>query len=318
MVIVYCVPVFMYCVPVFPDTAPPGSPADRVAALDLFLGETEVERVGLGIRMLRRFSDLALREAERLDRAAAARAARLDTAEALLAAASEAERLTDTDTDTDTDEDAEESEDVDVDLQADAVESLQPSGETSLALHRLTRMVRLNIMLEQKLIADFRAPKTEAAPKPPAEPSRWAKFGAGAELTRAKAGARELAEDSAVADERLDSEHLEALLAEFDAEMAGGKHDKELLKEWGNNVAEKFLKARGIKPDYRAMCARTVAAMEAASNGRHANGTPILRPAEYDELEPGKSPAGRPQPGDPDREAEPPEGPSGTGPPQPP
>ena len=52
------------------DTAPNGSPADPVAALDLILGETEVERAAQKIIMLRGFSDLALREAGRLDRAA--------------------------------------------------------------------------------------------------------------------------------------------------------------------------------------------------------------------------------------------------------
>ena len=294
------------------DTPLTGSPADRVAALDLLLGETEVERIALDIRILRRYSELALREAERLDRAAEARAARLESAEARLAAASEAERLTDADTDTD--EDAEECVDTASDEDADVVERLQPSGATSLALHRLTRMTRLNIMLEQKLIADLRSPKTEATPqtetapksreKAAPEPSRWAKFGAGAELTRAKAAGRELAEDSAVADERLDREHVEALLAEFDAEMASGKHDKELLKEWGNNVAKNFLKARGIKPDFREICARAVAEMEATMSGRHPDGTPRLRPAEYDELDAGESPARQPQPGDPGSAAE--------------
>src|ERR1700722_6366531 len=88
------------------DTAPTGSPADRVTSLDLLLGETEVERIALDIRMLRRYSELALREAERLDRAAEARAARLDSAEARLAAASEAEQPTDADTKTETEEDA--------------------------------------------------------------------------------------------------------------------------------------------------------------------------------------------------------------------
>src|ERR1700722_6474698 len=120
------------------DTAPTGSPADRVTSLDLLLGETEVERIALDIRMLRRYSELALREAERLDRAAEARAARLDTAEARLAAASEAEPLTDTGADTDNDEDAEEDVDTDsdeavdgeVNADADAVERLQPSGAT--------------------------------------------------------------------------------------------------------------------------------------------------------------------------------------------
>ena len=97
------------------DMTPTGSPADRVAALDLLLGETEVERIALDIRILRRYSELALREAERLDRAAEARAARLDTAEARLAAASVAEPLTDSDTDADAEQDVDTDSDEDVD-----------------------------------------------------------------------------------------------------------------------------------------------------------------------------------------------------------
>jgi hypothetical protein len=310
------------------DTAPPGSPADRMAALDLFMGETEVERVAQEIRLLRRCSDLALREAERLDRAAEARAARLDSAEARLAAAPAAVASADADTDTDTDEDVDADEDIDADAgedgdieaDADAVESLQPSGETSLALHRLTRIVRLNILLEQKLIADFRAPKPEAAPKPRdkavAEPSRWAKFGEGAELGRAKAAARELTRDSADADERLDREDVEALLEEFDAELASGKHDKELLKEWGNDVAQKFLKARSLKPDYRAVCARTQAEIEAVMRGVPEDAAAEADPAGQDgPAETGDLPASQSQPGDPDGAAQPPDGPRGTGPP---
>jgi hypothetical protein len=298
-----------------PDTAPTGSPVDRVAALYLFLGETEVERAGQKILMLRGFSDLALREAQRLDRAAEARAARLEAAEVQLAAAPVAEPRPEADTDTDTDTDTDEEEDVDGD--ADAVESLQPSGEISLALHRLAKMARLNILLEQKLIADLRAPKTEAAPKPraaAAEPSRWAKFGQGGELDRRKADARELTKDSAEADERLDREDVEALLAEFDAELASGRHDKELLKEWGNDVAQKFLKARSLKPDYRAACARTQAEIEAVMRGlpedaaAEAELTGQDGPAETADA----PPTSRPQPGDPDRAAD---GPSGTGPP---
>jgi hypothetical protein len=312
------------------DTASPGSPADRMAALDLFMGETEVERVAQEIRLLRRCSDLALREAERLDRAAEARAARLDSAEARLAAAPAAVASADADTDTDTDEDVDADEDIDADAgedgdieaDADAVESLQPSGETSLALHRLTRIVRLNILLEQKLIADFRAPKPEAAPKPRdkavAEPSRWAKFGEGAELGRAKAAARELTRDSADADERLDREDVEALLEEFDAELASGKHDKELLKEWGNDVAQKFLKARSLKPDYRAVCARTQAEIEAVMRGVPEDAAAEADPAGQDGPEAVTAPAASPRPGDPDRAAESPSpdvAAPGTGPP---
>ena len=309
------------------DTAPNGSPADPVAALDLILGETEVERAAQKIIMLRGFSDLALREAGRLDRAAEARAARLDLAETRLAAAPVAKERpeAEADTDTDTDEDAE--EDVDGDGDGDAVERLQPSGGTSLALHRLNRMARLNILLEEKLIANLRAPKTgaapktEAAPKPrdkaAAEPSRWAKFSTGesAELRNAKALAREVVEDSAEADERLDPEDVEALLAEFDTEMASGKHDKALLKQWGNDVDANFLKARNIKPDYRKSWARAQAEMAATMSGRNADGTLRLRPAEYDEIDADAAPTSRPQSGDPGRATEPPGEPSGAGPP---
>jgi hypothetical protein len=323
------------------DTAPPDPAADRVAALDLFLGETEVQRVGQEILSLRRLSELALREAERLDQASEARAARLETAEARLAAAPVAERPTDTDADTDTDTDEDAEEDVDADADADAVESLQPTGETSLALYRLTRVVRLNILLEHKLIADFRAPKTPAPPKPEAapkprdktapEPSRWAKFGESAELSRGKAVARELTRDSAEADERLDREDVEALMAELEEELASGRHDKTLLKEWGNDVGQKFLKGHGIKPDYRAMCARTQAAMVVATWGPDPDGTPIPNPAEpdapeavpagpagQDGSEAATAPAASPQPGDTGSAAEtpPPDiAVSGTGPP---
>ena len=215
---------------------------------------------------------------------------------------------------------------INADADADTVERLQPSGATSLALHRLTRMTRLNIMLEQKLIADLRSPKTETAPKPeatpkprdkaPAEPSRWAKFGAGSELDQRKEDARELTRDSADTDERLDREDVEALMAELEAELASGKHDKDLRKEWGNDAAEKFLKARGIKPNIGPGLLRAQAAMEAASNGLHADGTPRLRPAEFDELEAGDSSATSPQPGDLDGATEPSGAPSGAGPPR--
>ena len=301
------------------DTPPTGSPADRVAALDLLLGEAEVERIALDIRMLRRLSELALREAERLDRAAEARAARLDTAEARLAAAPVAERVTDTDEDADTGTDEDADSDVDGDVDADAVESLQPTGETSLALHRLTRMVRLNIMLEQKLIADFRAPKTEAAPKPrdkAPEPSRWAQFGQGSELAERKQAARQFTEDSACTDERLDREAVEALLEELDNELASGKLDKDLLKRSGVKVASDFLTNRGLKPNHGPRFARARAEMVASSIGQPIDATAEPGPAELNGSEADVAPEIWPQPADPGGAAELPDAPSGAGPPK--
>ena len=299
------------------DTAPTGSPVDRTVPFAVILGQTDLARVEQEILTLRCCTDLALREAERLDRAAEARAARLEAAEARLAAMPIAEQHSEAWA-----------------ADAELVESLQPSGETSLSLHRLTRVVRINIMLEQKLIAALRspkteaapktgaAPKTEAAPKPrdkaAAEPSRWAKLGQGAELEPRKAAARALTRDSADADERLDREDVEALMAELEAELASGKHDKDLRKEWGNDAAVNFLKARNIKPDYRAMFARARAQIEVVMRGVPSDAATSAELTGQDEpAEAGdSSPATSPRPGDPGWAAVPPRVPSGAGPPQ--
>jgi hypothetical protein len=124
-------------------------------------------------------------------------------------------------------------------------------------------------------------------------------------------------EDSADADERLDREDLEALLSEFDTEMASGKHDKELLKEWGNDVEAKFLKARGIKPDYRKSCARAAAEMEVVMRGvpRDAAALALLTGQEWP-AEAGDPPDNYPKPDDLGGAAELPEAPRGAGPPK--
>jgi hypothetical protein len=277
------------------DTASPGSPVDPAAALDLLLGETEVERIAQDIRQLRHFSDLALGEAERLDRAAEARAARLEAAEARLATAADAEQPTEARA-----------------AETEAVESLQPSGTTSMALYRLSRLTRDNIMLERKLIADLRAPKTEAplktaaAPKPrdkAAEPSRWAKFGPAADIADNKAEVRQFVKDSAAVDARLDQEDLETLLDELDEELASGKFDKALIQNVGMDVARNFLKLRNIKPNWGPLCERVQAEMQRRTWGE----SPIDTSAD---AEPAPGPDGS-EPGE-----SPPGAPSGAGPPQ--
>src|SRR5579859_5020363 len=101
-----------------PAGAPSNDPAaDRAAACAEILGETETERAERHIRTLRRLTELALNAAERLDRQAEAQAAETQPAAG-----------------------AEQPDD-----------ALSPD-EVALALHRLSRLARLNIALEQKLI----------------------------------------------------------------------------------------------------------------------------------------------------------------------
>src|SRR5579859_292424 len=127
-------------------TAQPDPSAVRAAAFAGILGEADLERTERHIRTLRRLTELALGQAERLDRVAEAQATRAEgQAGARLVEEASAEALQQP--------------------RDEQAGTEQPGGQptadehaadgVSLALYRLARMARLNIALEQKLIDDL-------------------------------------------------------------------------------------------------------------------------------------------------------------------
>src|SRR5579859_3673086 len=135
------------------DASSTGPSPDRPEVYARIAGETDAERIEQHIRTLRRFTEFALREAERLDRqaedlVARKQAAPVEGASPPAAAAPASGETLDGET-----------------PDGGPPDAGEPAGEVSLALHRLARMARLNIALEQKLVEDLRYPGQGAAGK---------------------------------------------------------------------------------------------------------------------------------------------------------
>jgi hypothetical protein len=116
-------------------------------------------------------------------------------------------------------------------------------GETSLALHRLTRVVQLNIALEQKLVEDLRHPG--GGGQSPAQRRK------AAEQAAQLAEKREIMEAHvakyASTDPLLDREVCDELLAELRQANAIGTYDGDLLALDPKTVGWMFMDERSIK-----------------------------------------------------------------------
>ncbi|MEI9987836.1 MAG: hypothetical protein WDN69_34775 [Aliidongia sp.] len=134
---------------------------------------------------------------------------------------------------------------------------LPPAAEISLAIHRLSRVVRYDIALEEKLIRDLLAPPSAPvpapAPKPDPQPettrkSKWCKPAPSVILAEAKAKVESFNATALSYDERLEPEDIEDLMAELRDELESGQHDKTLLKhiEGPEKIGADFLLERGI------------------------------------------------------------------------
>ncbi|MEI9982750.1 MAG: hypothetical protein WDN69_05785 [Aliidongia sp.] len=223
--------------------APPADPdTDRKAGACLF-GETETQRTERHVLMLRRFSDLAMKAAERIDRQADAAEARAEAAEI---EAQEAAAETP----------ATESAEAEAPKPA-PVDRGPTAAEISLAIHRLSRVVRYDIALEEKLIRNLLAPPAAPvpapAPKPDPQPettrkSKWCKPAPSVILAEAKAKVESFNATALSYDERLEPEDIEDLMAELRDELESGQHDKTLLKhiEGPEKIGADFLLERGI------------------------------------------------------------------------
>ncbi|MEI9984330.1 MAG: hypothetical protein WDN69_14640 [Aliidongia sp.] len=207
-------------------------------------GETETQRTERHVLMLRRFSDLALKAAERIDRQA-------DAAEALAEAAEiEAQEAA-------AETPATEGVDAETPKPAAPVDRGPTAAEISLAIHRLSRVVRYDIALEEKLIRDLLAPPAAPvpAPAPQLDPqpettrkSKWCKPPPSVILAEAKAKVESFNATALSYDERLEPEDIEDLMAELRDELESGRHDKTLLKhiEGPEKIGADFLIERGI------------------------------------------------------------------------
>jgi hypothetical protein len=188
--------------------------------------------------MLRRFSDLAMKAAERIDRQADAGEARAQAAEI--------------------EKQAEAGEEPAESIEAEApkpapIDQVPSAAEISLAIHRLSRVVRYDIALEEKLIRDLLARPAAPAPKPDPQPetkrkSKWCKPAPSVVLAEAKAKVESFSAMAASYDERLEPADVEDLMAELHEELESGQRDKKLLKLFHDpeKVGVDFLLERGI------------------------------------------------------------------------
>ena len=203
------------------SSAPPGTPPDRPSGTppedcSHILGETDLERTERHIRTLRRLTELALAEAERLGAVSQA-AAEAQTAQPETA-------------------------------QPDSAPP-KPDGEVSLALHRLTRIVRLNIALEDRLVEVLRYPGPRSLPKPPQAKTEKAPAETAAALSEKKAQCEALAEDWALSDRWMPREIFNELMAELSQGLADGIYDEDLDRHPPQWIAWRFLKQRDVMPD---------------------------------------------------------------------
>ena len=206
----------------------PAAAAERAPAYAEILGEADAQRVERHIQMLRRFSELALREAERIDRAAEAREAA-------------AEELRDA---------------------GDPAPKAGPTSDVSLALYRLTRIVRLNILLEQTLVDALRHPERAVAgakvPAPKGDGGGTAREAAAERkkaeearlIAQRKEECAEFVRMAAWTDDRLDREGLDLLLDDLKDELDRGLHDEALLTRDALAVGYLFVLSRNIDPEW--------------------------------------------------------------------
>jgi hypothetical protein len=197
------------------NTAPKDPARVPQAIFAVIAGATDQERTEQHIGVLRRFTDLALREAERLDRQAEAQAARIEQP-----AVEEPEPETDT-----------------------APEPERPSGEVSRALFRLARIARYNIALEQHLIEEPRFPGPRAA-GPRGQQKRAEQA---AKIEASADDAERMFLEIAQTDPGLDRERLEALVEELDEGFADGRFDEPMQRLTGTQIG--YLLALDLVPE---------------------------------------------------------------------
>ncbi|MEI9985692.1 MAG: hypothetical protein WDN69_22410 [Aliidongia sp.] len=234
--------------------APPSDPLPDGASC--LAGETVAARTELHVRTLRRFTELALEAAERMNRRDAAEERRALGAEARAEAAKDA--LIEIPA-----AEMPAAEAPAAEVSSEAPPRATPPGEMSLALFRLSRLARYDIALELKLLEDLAAPPSETQPDPsgsdtpppaPERPrSRWCKPDPAKELAERREAAERYAAEALPFDMRLMPDDIEDLLAELRAELASGRHDKRLLKDSAEEVGSAFIRDRGVRPNYARM-----------------------------------------------------------------
>ncbi len=247
-------------VSLFPSApeAPPSDPLPDGASC--LAGETVAARTELHVRTLRRFTELALEAAERINRRDAAEERRALAAEARAEAAKDA--LIEIPA-----AEMPAAEAPAAEVSSEAPPRATPPGEMSLALFRLSRIARYDIALELKLLEDLAVPQPAPEPEtqpdppdsdtPPPEPerprSRWCKPDPAKELAERREAAERYAAEALPFDMRLMPDDIEDLLAELRAELASGRHDKRLLKDSAEEVGSAFIRDRGVRPNYARM-----------------------------------------------------------------
>jgi hypothetical protein len=192
------------------STAPEAvGPAEPV----LVLGQTDQERVEAHIQTLRRFTELALMAAERLNAREAARSATAAT---------------------------------------EAVAEPGPSDDKiSVSIHRFARTTRFNIALEQKLIDDLRnpGPKDRAA-KPGSRQRSEKQAQQDAQLAERKAEIERFVENYAATDATLDRERYDELLDELRHVLGSGRLDETILAKDPKTVGYLFMLDNKVSADW--------------------------------------------------------------------
>jgi hypothetical protein len=201
------------------DLDAPCGDADRPAVL--VVGQNDAERIDEHVRMLRRFSELALVAAERMHEREEARATAPEP-EAAVAPEPAPRSATEPD-----------------------------DGKISVSLSRFSRVARLNILLEQKLVEDLRNPEPRRRAAPPRQ-ARQAQKQAEQEalLAERRAAVEEMVENCAATDETLDRERYDELMDELRAVLGAGRLDEHLLDKDPRTVAWLYMCDKKVNPDW--------------------------------------------------------------------
>jgi hypothetical protein len=208
-----------------PRNAAPKDPAPvRKEAYAVIAGASDQERVEAHIQVLRRFTDLALREAERLDRQAEA------------VAAQQVMPATTTQPNATTPETA-------------PPQAEPPNGEMSRALFRLARTARDNIAQEQRLIEDLRYPGPRSSGSRGQRAQEKAAKTA-AEIDAKKAEAESFVRQAAATNRQVDQAKIESLVGELREGFADGRFDEALQTSNGSTIGWFYLADHKIEVDW--------------------------------------------------------------------
>lgn len=209
--------------PFSPEPAAPASPASTAPAAVgpaepvLVLGQTDQERVEAHIQTLRRFTELALMAAERLNAREEARSAEAPAAEA-----------------------------------AAKPEPAPADDKISVSIHRFARTARFNIALEQKLVDDLRNPGPKDRGARPAARQRSEKQARrDAQLAERKTEVERFVENYAATDATLDRERYDELLDELRRALDSGRLDETILAEDPKTVGYLFMLDNKVSADWR-------------------------------------------------------------------